>query len=159
MRSFPKGRQPKVFNFETQNAIGIEGEQRFQKNYPTVVRKGLKECDFLLPDGTWAELKTDSRTALATGNYFMECVSNLQRNTPGGPWQAYGKGADHFVYQFACGFEAWFNCEALVQFLDSTEERWEPKQIANTAWSAAGYLVPITALEHLRYLGAPLCVK
>ncbi len=158
MRSFSKERAKKTFSFETQNEIGKLGELAFAARYPKVSRKGLKECDFELPDGTWAELKTDSRPAKATENFFFEAFGNLERNIPGGPWQAYGKGADYLVYVFACGAEYWFNCAALVEFLDKTEDEWEVKQVQNTSWSAAGLLVPISRIAHL-FLEVPQCVK
>ncbi len=150
MRRITRERAEKVFNFEAQNEVGKAGEARFAARYPGLRRKGLKDCDFETSDGVWVELKTDARPAAQTGNFFFEVFSNVQRNVYGGPWQAYGKGADLFVYQFACGAEWWFYCEALVNFLEKTEDKWQVRQVGNERYQSAGLLVPITAVEHLK---------
>lgn len=150
MRKISRERAAKTYNFEAQNEVGKAGEERFAARYPGLRRKGLKDCDFEAPDGSWVELKTDARPANQTGNFFFEVFSNVQRNTPGGPWQAYGKGADFFVYQFSCGAEWWFRCEELVNFLEKTEDTWQVRQVGNERYQSAGLLVPLTAVEHLR---------
>jgi hypothetical protein len=157
MRAFTKDRLQKIFNFASQVEVGTAGELRFLERYPRLSRKGLKECDFAMPNGQWIELKTDSRAEKDTGNFFFEVHSNLDRGTPGGPWQAYGKGADFFVYQFSCGAEWWFPCEPLILFLEKTNMQWEAKKIGNEGWAAAGLVVPVDAVRHLA-LEVPQCL-
>jgi hypothetical protein len=144
-----------AWNFEAQLEAGQKGEADFMAKYPALTKKGLKECDFEMPDGRWVELKTDSRTAAETGNLFIEVYSSLRANSPGGPWQAYGKGATFFVYRFSCGTEFWFDCERLMDFMEKNENSFEARTIRNANWDAAGLIVPIAAIQHLAVL-APL---
>lgn len=142
MRKLGKG-NAKTFDFSKQRELGEAGEAAFHAKYPALIPHplGPKGVDFATPNGLWVELKCDSRRADETPNAFIEVWSNVSRKVPGGPWQAYGKGADYFVYRFACGHELWLPTELLLTRLKESEGEWESRMIKNAGWEAEGLLV------------------
>jgi hypothetical protein len=114
---------------------------------------GTKGVDFVLLDGRWVELKCDSRAASETPNAFIETWACVERHVPGGPWQAYGKGADVFVYRFACGKEIWLDCAFLINRIELNQNdgggRWEKRIVKNSRWSSEGLLIPWEWLQEM----------
>lgn len=139
----------RVFGFKAQLAVGAAGERRFLAHYQDVRPLDGRRGDFAGNRGAIIELKSDSRAASDTANFFMERFSSVERSAIGGPWQALEHGADYFVYMFSCGRAAWFEVAALVSFLDACADQFEQRAIRNRGWTGLGWLVPQSAVADL----------
>jgi hypothetical protein len=136
-----------VFTFRAQLSIGEVGENLFIDLYSK--RKAKKSevlnYDILLDDKLKIELKTDT---YPIKNFFFERFGNTAKQTPGGPWQSID--CDFFVYLFLKDKTFfWFKPTKLVKFLDKFIKTQTPRQINNRTYTSTGYIVPLTAVEHL----------
>ena len=130
--------------------MGEKGELAFLKKYPDIVRTSGRKGDFIGFTKKLIELKTDTRSIDATPNFFIERFSSLAREAPGGPWQSSEHGVYYFVYLFVKeGVIYWFELDKLLQHLEANEKEYQKRYIRNVAWTALGYLVPRSSLEHL----------
>jgi hypothetical protein len=139
----------RTFGFARQKAIGQAGEARFLAHYQDIHRLDGRGGDFVGNSGRLIELKTDSYTTEATPNFFMERWSDVEKQKPGGPFQAKEKGLYYFVYTYASGEAYWFHVKELVRFLNRTADDYQYREIMNRAWRGGGYLVPRDRLSHL----------
>lgn len=130
-------------NFRTDLARGQVGEALFHKQFPHLTRLSGREADFIDENtGATYEIKTDSRSLAATPNFFMERWSDLEKQKPGGPWQALGKGITYFVYMFPVSNAIYiFDTATLVTALELLESP-NKRNIANRTWTTQGWLVP-----------------
>jgi hypothetical protein len=132
-------------NFKKSLAIGHQGEQAFMLLWPDLKRTDGRTHDFVLPDGSTLELKTDQYDMHSTTNFFIERWSDIHTQKPGGPWQS---KATLFAYYFIKNGTAFiFNTAQLVEYLNTQEYR--PINIANKSWTTVGYKVSRASLEHL----------
>lgn len=140
----------KTFNFQTQLAIGKEGEALFLSKYPDLQQTDGRKGDFVGKSGRKIELKIDTYSMEKTGNFFIERFSDLGKEKPGGPFQSEGHDVYYFCYLFVKqGFIYWFELKPLLEFLRKNEASYEKRYIKNRGWTTLGYLVPRSSLEHL----------
>ena len=138
-----------AFNFQTQLAVGKNNEALFKSKFPNLNKLDGKGPDFEL-NGMFIELKTDTYDPSKTGNFFMEQFSDKARQSPGGPWQAKGKGSVVFCYHFIKTGELYvFNTSKLVEHLDLHVSEYRNIDVRNRTWITLGLLVPISSLESL----------
>ena len=134
----------KVFSFRKQFKIGNKGESLFIKHYSDMnARKtGTRDFDIFIDDNTKVELKSDSRSTLDSPNLFIERYSDLDKKTPGGVHQSFGKGTKYFVYLFLKDRTFfWYETSKLKDYIDKNEDKFEKKTIFNFGYRSLGYLV------------------
>lgn len=135
-------------NFHKDLKRGEAGQLQFLSLFPGLVQTDGKKGDFLAPDGSKIELKTDFYPMAKTANFFMERYSSIEVGSPGGPWQAAAHGCDWFVYFYTpdtTGFI--FKCSDLLQQLEAIEAKLVPVEVRNVRWTTVGYKVPRTLLK------------
>lgn len=146
-------KEGKAFDFKQQLKIGTRGEALFLANY----REPLdlhpeNDGDFVVRStGAKLELKTDSYSMDKTENFFVERWSDLQRQRPGGPWQALGHGCSLFVYLFVNN-ATYFEFRDLPKLVERLEDLTKDKgfvTVRNKAWTTAGFKVKREALKDL----------
>jgi hypothetical protein len=131
---------------------GVQGELKLVEMWPELTRLAGKAADFLLPDGTAVELKTDSYDMNETSNYFIERYSDVDKGKIGGPWQAFGRGATLFAYMYSKNAVVHvFKTTDVMKAVEAMEKAGtlKPVQIHNRSHVTVGYKVPRVALEHL----------
>ena len=100
--------------------------------------------------GTGIEIKTDFYSLDGTPNFFMERFSDLEAQTPGGPWQALEKGARDFVYFYIPSLIYYtFETQALVERLETIIPELKPFDVRNTKHITQGYRVARALIEDL----------
>lgn len=139
----------KIFDFKEQLKIGEKGEELFLSYYPDLTRLDGRKGDFIGYSKRKIELKCDSRTTRDTPNFFIERLSNIEKQSPGGPWQSLASQVHYFVYLFADGVIYWLETAAFIEHLEKHENSYAKRVIKNKGWSAIGYLVPRASVEHL----------
>jgi hypothetical protein len=145
---------PKVFNFKSQNNIGLVGEKLFIEVYKSLgaAKTDGRIHDIILENNETVEVKTDTYSMEATPNFFMERVSNMNNGKPGGPWRAAEDGINHFVYLFLQDKAFfWFEPKGLVEFLDSLIISMKPKYINNGSYATMGFAIPREALTDQKF--------
>lgn len=139
-----------VHKFHDSLKVGKAGEAALQKLWPELTPLGGKGSDFILPDGTRVEVKSDSYDMNATGNMFIELLSDLDRVKVGGPRQAALHGSTLWVYWFPKNKVAYvFKTEDMVQWLRDNENFYAPIYIKNIRWTTVGIKVPRVTLRHM----------
>lgn len=136
----------KVFDMQTQLAIGKKGEELFLSFYKDLKPTDGRRGDFIGFTGRKIELKTESRTTQETPNFFIEVIRN-NKGDKGGPYQALEHGAYYIVYLFACGTVYWFRVQELIDHLEANMAKYERRTIYNKGWKAEGILVPRASTE------------
>lgn len=142
---------PKTFNFQNQFSVGDTGEQMFVDFYKLrQARKseGDRSYDILVDESSKVELKTDTYSMDATGNFFMERYGNDSNDKPGGPWRSLEHKIDFFVYFFITNKTFfWFKPGEICPVLDEFILDKKPKRINNKSWVTIGYTVPREMLD------------
>lgn len=92
----------------------------------------------------FVEVKCESSyTRLTTPNLAIERYSDLNRQTPGGPWST---EADFYAHIYTDGLLVIMNRKRLVQWLESEIARdpqaFTYREIPNAGWTTGTYLVP-----------------
>ncbi len=96
------------------------------------------------------ELKSDSYDMSRTPNFFMERISNVEKGTPGGPWQALDKNIPLFVYWYPKHRHSfWFRTRQLVFLLNSMARSFKKHRVLNMGYRSEGLLVPRYYLEQI----------
>lgn len=137
---------------------GKAGEIKFAKlaaeNDWQLTATDGKSGDFLTTQGEKVEVKSDTYDHDATGNFFIEWWSDLDKLKPGGPLQAQLHGCKFFVYYFSKNNIAYvFDVDQLCKQLQSID-LGRPIYIQNIKWRTSGYKVPRHLLTHIRVLKA-----
>lgn len=138
----------KVFSFDKQLAAGNKGEELFLRTHPDIKRLDGRRGDFMGETGRLIELKTESRPS-TTPNMFVERYSDVDKRSPGGPWQSAGHGAFYLVQVFGDGVALWFEVTPLLLHLRRHEKTYKLHYIRNQGWCGAGYAIKQTELAHL----------
>lgn len=138
----------KTWDFKAQIEIGNQGEAWLKTNYHQQLQKVDKLSpvgDFMRTDGKIIEIKTDTYPIERTPNFFFEMYSNLDSKSLGGPWRAYDKGADIFLY-FYVSSGVYYEFEDLHKLVRLTDEiiktkKLRPIYIRNRGWTTTGYKI------------------
>lgn len=139
-------------DFSSDLSTGHRGELLLLKMCPELIRQDGRHFDFLMPSGEALELKTDTYNMDKTENFFIERWSDLHKKRPGGPYQAFGRGATIFAYLYikngTCFF---FNTIDLIRHIDKVEKdnKIKPVYIRNHGWTTTGYKISRKDVEHL----------
>lgn len=137
-----------LHNFKSSLNKGQVGEEYLLKHWPELKRLDGLNADFALPDGRTLELKTDYYCITKTGNLFIERISNANKQSPGGPWQAASKGIDLFAYLYLKNGTLWlFDTAKLVKFLDGAV--YPESEIKNKNYVTIGMKVPRADVAHI----------
>ncbi len=140
------------FNFKSQLKLGSLGETLFfEANCSNLYRLDGKHGDFQCKrTKAITELKTDYWNMEATPNMFFERYSDMDKQSPGGPWQSLLHGAKYFVYFYVQNLTYFrFECEGLVAALDTIIPDLKPTEVKNTSHITLGYRVPRDTVIHL----------
>lgn len=132
----------KTHEFEKSKIVGDLGEQLILSTYSKDLEfAGGVINDFLIRDGRYMELKTDTYDMNTTPNFFMERYSDDRKFKAGGPWQALEKESHVYLYFFAKNRKLfWFdNVTDLVYRLESFQNMMTLCPIYNTARYGKGY--------------------
>lgn len=149
----------KVFNFKKQLDVGNIGEQLFLDTYEGAVKSTDLKYDFLIGD-TKVELKTDSWRMEDTPNFFMEKISNSNKNSIGGPYRAMQDNIDFFVYLFIKdNVFFWFDSKRLCRTLDRLTKNMKYHKIWNRSYDTLGHLIPRDSVKHLVIQKDEVCNK
>ena len=146
--------KPHVLNevnmFEVDLKFGNEGEEFFYVLHRPLLLKtdGLKSDLLIAKTNEGIQLKTDRRASVDTGNLFIERYSHKINKTNGGPWKASEDGSKYFVYFFWKDKKILaYDNALLIDFLETS--KYELFNVKVGRSNASGFLVPISALEHL----------
>lgn len=135
-------------NFKTSLSKGKVGEAFLLEKWPELTLLDGLNADFKLPDGRTLELKTDYYNMDETANFFIERISNSNKQSPGGPWQAASKGIDLFAYLYIKNKMLFiFDTIKLVAFLES--QSFSLSDVKNKNYITRGIKVPRAQLNHL----------
>lgn len=105
-----------------------------------------RHSDFLTQDGEAIELKTDRRDSRTSPNVFLEVFSNLEKQRPGGPYQAFGRGSTVYAYYFALDKRLFvYDTVKLLKHLEAN--KYKVHRILNRGWITTGVAVPRANLE------------
>lgn len=139
-----------MHNFRSSLAKGKLGEELFNKHFPELKALNGRESDFIAPDGTLWELKTDSYDMNKTANFFFERFSNWSKQSDGGPWQALHHGSTNFAYMFTQNSKVFiFRTADLVYHLNRILSNYEAIKIPNRGYETIGYKIPREELSHI----------
>lgn len=135
-------------DFKKDLSLGKQGEALFHEMWAELEALDGKKGDFIAPDFTTLELKTERRALADTENMFVEVWSDVHKKKPGGPYQAFGRGCTYFAYLYLPDKTAFvFNTHELITFLAS--KKYSEIYIRNRAWTSSGYKVPRKDVEAL----------
>jgi hypothetical protein len=96
------------------------------------------------------ELKTDFYDMRKTPNFFIERFSSVEKESPGGPWQALEHGCKYYAYFYVNNLTLFiFDTEILTRELKKILKDFEPTHIKNKTWTTEGYRVPRARLNHI----------
>jgi hypothetical protein len=145
----------KKYNFAEQLKKGKAGELAFMelynsKNGTKLIRTNGRIVDYNLGNSK-VELKSDYYDDNIVKNFFMEIYSDINKKSPGGPWQALAKGADLFIYWFVESGNTWeFNPVELVPVLDEIVFTRKPtfKEVENNGFVTGGFCIDRKMLEN-----------
>jgi hypothetical protein len=139
-----------MHDFKTSLKKGQVGEELLLKAFPNLTKLDGRRSDFISDRGDRWELKTDSYDMEVTANFFIELLSDLAREKPGGPRQALSHGSNVWCYLFVKNMVLFtFNTAELVAWLDVNENNYIPSRIPNKNWTTVGIKVPRIVLKHL----------
>lgn len=139
-------------NFKVDLAKGQAGELLLLEMWPELVRLSGRHADYIAPDYTGLELKSDSYSMAKTANMFIERWSDVKAKKPGGPWQAFGRGSGYFAYMYMPDKTCFlFRTHELIAFLEPliADKTLQSAVVRNIAWITLGYKVPRILVEHL----------
>jgi hypothetical protein len=138
----------KTFYFQKQLTAGKEGENLMLKYYhmpllPSTDRKYDFRC---VHTGHKVEIKTDTYDISRTPYFFFERYSNLEKQSPGGPWRASQDRVPIFVYFFVKN-NRYFEFKNLPKMLQMLKRRidkgtLQEVKVVNKGWVTVGYKVP-----------------
>lgn len=145
--------------FEKSKLVGDLGEQLILATYKSDLEfAGGIINDFLIRDGRYLELKTDTYDMSRTPNFFMERYSDDKTFKNGGPWYADEKKSDVFLYFFTQNRRLfWFeDVPALISRIEEVaiKQSLQLCEIANKGrwgrgYNTLGYKIPRKDLSHL----------
>lgn len=139
-----------MHHFNSSLIKGKEGEVLFASYFPHLIRLSGYQSDFVNPrTGKTYELKTDRRSTIATPNVFLETISNRDKGTPGGAYQANKNGTDYFVYMFADRLALIFSTRRLAAWVKANESKYKHINIYNDTHVTVGIIVPRTDLKRI----------
>ena len=138
-------------NFKADLKRGLQGQALFLKHYPEYEpTTGFNKIDFIHPDGTKVELKTDFYNMNKTKNFFFERYSNDTAGTLGGPFSAAESGVDFFVYFFIKSLKSfWFRPKELCEFLENWEGSKNLIEVPNKGYTTLGIKCNRDLVKHL----------
>jgi hypothetical protein len=142
--------EEKIFNFQKSLKRGKKGEQQFFDLFADKLElaDGYVHDMSVKRTSKTVELKTDSYDPSKTANFFMERFS--YNDEPGGPWQAFKKGVDYYVYWFPlCNMIYCFKTKDLVRELDKLCDGQYLINVRNTSHVTRGYVVARHLLDHI----------
>tara|TARA_B110000879_G_C11111017_1_gene487441 strand:+ start:60 stop:536 length:477 start_codon:yes stop_codon:yes gene_type:complete len=149
-----------MFTFATQNKIGQRGENLFLSKYPEWRRNNqgtdCKEPDFIDELGRTLELKFDVSLRARRDvdgcqlNFFMETISNDQKQTRGGVFRAKDEGVIFYVYMFEEPFRVFVldvakTCARTNELIATNSYR--KCRIKNRYYFTEGYPLPIEKFQ------------
>lgn len=140
------------FKFSPMLRVGAVGETLFFESHcDELVREDGRLRDFSYKlSGDGVELKTDMWDMKATPNFFMERYSNVEKQSPGGPFQSLANGTRYFIYFYLSNLTYYvFDTKSLCEFLEANAHTFEEKLVENQKYSTLGYRVPREAVAHL----------
>ncbi len=139
-----------MHNFNSSLEKGKEGEALFASYFPHLIRLSGYQSDFINPrTGATYELKNDRRSTIATTNIFLETISNRDKGTPGGAYQANKIGTDYFVYMFADKVALIFSTKRLAAWVKANEAKYKHINIYNNTHVTVGIIVPRIDLKRI----------
>lgn len=99
-------------------------------------------------------MKSESRTSIETGNFFIETLGDIDKGEIGGPFRAARDGVTYFVVQFlGDGRTFWFDSQEVATALLDKSTTYYHKDIPNQEWgkkwTSRGIIVPQKDLIHL----------
>lgn len=132
-------------NFKLSLVKGDAGETAILKLLGGLKKLDGRHGDLLASNGQKLELKTDYYDMQKSTNFFMERWSDVERQKPGGPWQAEGHECSLFAYYFVKNgtLFVWRLPELLKQLNSVLREKCLDKvEVPNKSWTTVGYKVP-----------------
>lgn len=137
--------------FKNDLRTGQTGEALFHANFPNLKRLDGFKHDFINEsNGTTFEVKCDTYDMQQTPNFFIEVLSDVARNKPGGPFQAAKNGTTNYEYMYIKNKRLFsFSVDALVGFILANRDKYRSVDIENEGWVTAGILVPRADVAHL----------
>jgi len=147
-----------LFDFETQNTVGILGESHFLQDYQwTQPTKSLQDLSYdfhFSGHNEKVELKTDTYKMEKTENLFIE--SHVIRfdngyKKIGGPFRAKQDQVRFFVYYFIKDRTyLWYNTIKMVERIDKWIAINFPYlvEVKNKGYSSFGYIIPRNIFYH-----------
>lgn len=155
-------------NFHRCKEIGKNGEEFLANLYANEWEKlDGKQGDLLtkehalIPNPVKIEVKSDNHpkalaafTSNTTPNEFHERYSNLDKQSPGGPWQALEHNCPVFMYFFTCGdvrLLSIYNTEKLITRLEDIIDsgKYKGHKVFNKTYLTWGFAIPRTELSDL----------
>jgi hypothetical protein len=132
------------YGFERQMSIGEQGVRFLLDRFPGVLEatSGRHGDLRIRKTNDLIEVKTDSHLFSETPNFFFERFSNLDRQTPGGPWQAKANGCKYYAYLFLEESKLYvFNVDSLLAYLESIIPVRSPVNVLQkgSGWTTQGY--------------------
>lgn len=90
-----------------------------------------------------------------TLNLFVERYSSKEKNSPGGPWQAQGHGAEYYVHLFfGDGAVFAYRTDEMVKFMNENMSKYGPPfDVPNQGYNTVGFKVPRADMAHLEIPG------
>lgn len=140
------------YQFKRSAQQGKLGETLFfEANCKTLEKLDGRQGDFKeKATGAVVEVKTDYFEMAKTPNFFFEYISNEEKQTPGGPWQARTHGVSKFVYFYINDLTYFtFDLNKLLGRLEKLLPSLRPSRVENVAHTTIGYRVPREAVADL----------
>ena len=141
-----------VHSFSSSLKKGQIGEEILMNLWPGLIRLDGRKADFITPDGELMELKTDSYNMSSTDNFFIELLSDIDRNAPGGPAQAALHGSSLWCYMYSQNETMFvFNTFELLERVKTLVATglYRTVDIPNKSWTTRGVLIPRAVLIDL----------
>ncbi len=145
-------------HFHKDLARGKAGELAVQKLWPELVPTDGRSGDFVLPDGSKVEAKSDQYDHDKTVNFFFEHYSDINKGKLGGPFQALQHGCSYFVYYFGSHNIAYvFDLVDLLKQIEEYIKFYNPRpiEVHNVRWTTLGYAMNRKFFKPLRILQGP----
>ncbi len=137
----------KKYNIKHQNTRMEWLDTKFQPDFKV-------ESHDIFRNSFFVEIKIDFTKHT---NFFMEFLSNVKKETKGGPWQAQKYEAKYFVYWFVSpkNKNQWncyvFETDKLVEWLDENKTRYQAYDVPNRTYKTRGYIIPISVLVRYKW--------
>lgn len=141
-----------AYKFNPSLRIGQVGETLFFNAHCNELKKEdgkLRDFSYSI-SGDGVELKSDYWPMKDTPNLFIERYSNVEKKSPGGPYQSLANGTRYFIYFYLYDLTYFvFDTAQLCSFMDDNAHRFESKLVENLKYSTLGYRVPRAEVMHL----------